>query len=81
MNRRDFNKALGALLAASVLPNEIPAATNATAASDTDHIHSSVPTGPAQQIAMLVYPAFTALDLVGPHQFLAALGNVQVHLV
>jgi cyclohexyl-isocyanide hydratase len=81
MNRREFTKALGALLAASVLPDKVTAATDAPATSNADHIHRSVPTGPAQQIAMLVYPAFTALDLVGPHQFLAALGNVQVHLV
>jgi cyclohexyl-isocyanide hydratase len=81
MNRREFTKAFGALLAASILPDTRAAATDAPAVSHTDHIHRSVPTGPAQQIAMLVYPAFTTLDLVGPHQVLAALGNVQVHLV
>jgi cyclohexyl-isocyanide hydratase len=32
------------------------------------------------QIAMLVYPQFTALDLIGPHTFLASL-NADVHLV
>jgi cyclohexyl-isocyanide hydratase len=81
MNRREFTKALGTLLAASLLPDTRAAATDVPAASHTDHIHRSVPTGPAQHIAMLVYPAFTTLDLVGPHQVLAALGNVQVHLV
>lgn len=49
--------------------------------SADDDIHSSVPTGPPQQIAMLIYPDFTALDLVGPHTFLAGLMNVDVHLV
>jgi cyclohexyl-isocyanide hydratase len=40
-----------------------------------------VPEGPPEQIALLIYPKFTALDLIGPHTFLAALGNVKVHLV
>jgi cyclohexyl-isocyanide hydratase len=34
-----------------------------------------------QQIVMLVYPQFNALDLVGPHAFLAGLMNADVHLV
>ncbi len=81
MNRREFHKTLGALMAAALLPDTRAAAAESQAPSHTDHTHRSVPTGPAQHIAMLVYPAFTALDLVGPHQCLAALGNVQVHLV
>jgi cyclohexyl-isocyanide hydratase len=44
-------------------------------------MHGSVPEGPPQQIAMLIYPEFTAQDLIGPHTFLASLMNVQVHLV
>jgi cyclohexyl-isocyanide hydratase len=43
--------------------------------------HASVPSGAPQQIAMLVYPELTALDLIGPHTFLAGLMNVNVHLV
>lgn len=39
-----------------------------------------IPTGPPQQIAMLVYPQMTALDLVGPQTILATLTNVKVHL-
>lgn len=34
-----------------------------------------------EQIAMLVYPKFTALDLVGPHYFFACLFGAKVHLV
>lgn len=34
-----------------------------------------------EQIAMLLYPGFTALDFVGPHHFLAGLFGGQVHLV
>ncbi len=40
-----------------------------------------VPTGPPQQVAMLVYPGMTALDLIGPNQILASLMNIDVHLV
>lgn len=40
-----------------------------------------IPDGPPQQIAMLVYPHMTALDLVGPNQIFAWMGNVEVHLV
>ena len=34
-----------------------------------------------EQIGMLLYPGFTALDFVGPHHFLAGLFGGQVHLV
>jgi cyclohexyl-isocyanide hydratase len=40
-----------------------------------------IPSGPPQQIAMLVYPQMTALDLVGPQTILSTLTNVKVHLV
>jgi cyclohexyl-isocyanide hydratase len=33
------------------------------------------------QVAMLVYPQFTALDLIGPHTFLAGLMSADVQLV
>jgi cyclohexyl-isocyanide hydratase len=58
-------------------PKPIHATENTTGNS----IHSTVPSGPPQQIAMLIYPQFTALDLVGPHAFLSGLMNVDVHLV
>ena len=34
-----------------------------------------------EEIAMLVYPKFTALDLVGPHYFYACMFGAKVHLV
>lgn len=34
-----------------------------------------------EEIAMLIYPKFTALDLVGPHYFFACLFGAKVHLV
>ncbi|MFD2580739.1 DJ-1/PfpI family protein [Novosphingobium colocasiae] len=39
------------------------------------------PVGGQEQIAMLLYPKFTALDLVGPHYFFACLFGAKVHLV
>jgi len=34
-----------------------------------------------EQVAMLLYPKFTALDLVGPHFFFASMYGAKVHLV
>ncbi|MBB3020385.1 putative intracellular protease/amidase [Microvirga lupini] len=34
-----------------------------------------------EQIAMLVYPGFTALDFVGPYHFLAGIPGATIHLV
>ena len=34
-----------------------------------------------EEVAMLLYPKFTALDLVGPHYFFACLFGAKVHLV
>ncbi|WP_197284763.1 DJ-1/PfpI family protein [Piscinibacter sakaiensis] len=34
-----------------------------------------------EQIAMLIYPEFTALDLVGPHYMFTSLWGAKVHLV
>ena len=46
-----------------------------------DHVRLAVPTGPPQQIAMVLHPRCIPLDVFGPHAVFAALGNVQVHLV
>lgn len=35
----------------------------------------------SEEIALLIYPGFTALDLVGPHFFLSGLMGAKVHLV
>src|SRR5438132_754245 len=39
------------------------------------------PVAKRKTIAMLVYPGFTALDLVGPHQVFSVLQGYQVQLV
>lgn len=66
----------GASLAAASTNSRSGPATPAPA----PHPHD-LPTGPTQQIAMLIYEGMTALDLVGPQLMLASLMNVRVHLV
>ena len=61
-----------------------PAFAEGTEEQRTDSMaamHGAVPSGPTQQIGMLIYPNMTALDLIGPHTFLAGLMNVAVHLL
>ncbi len=86
MNRRMFAKTLGAsVLASSTLrmqASSTPGDIFPQAAGSPSHTaHQAVPSGPPQQIAMLLYPGMYALDLVGPHVFLSGLMNVDVHLV
>ncbi len=86
MNRRAFAKTLGAsVLASSTLRMQAAGMSGdvlpQAAGSPSQAAHESIPTGPPQQIAMLLYPGMYALDLVGPHAFLSGLMNVEVHLV
>lgn len=81
MNRRKFNKTLGALLAASVVPVRASATAETQAAPSPSSIQGAVPSGSPQHIAMLVHPGFIPLDLFGPQAVFAMLGNVHVHLV
>lgn len=79
MTRREFTKAMGTALAASIIANRLFDGPRVAVADD--HIHGSVPSGPPQQIGMLLCPAMTAQDLIGPHLFFAGLMNVKVHLL
>jgi cyclohexyl-isocyanide hydratase len=53
----------------------------ATEAEVDKAMQDAMANGAKLQIAMLVYPQFTAPDLIGPHTFLAGLMNADVHLV
>ncbi len=83
MDRRSFAKQFSVALAASAVigraQQQVYHATSPSTSMDT--VHSPVPTGPLQQIGMLMYPGMTPLDLVGPHAFLSGLMNVEVHLL
>jgi cyclohexyl-isocyanide hydratase len=81
MNRRTFNKTLGAVLAASMFPDQVLAAADSQATGATGGANNMASENELSHIAMLVHPAFVTLDLIGPHQFFTALGNVDVHLV
>jgi len=78
MTRRDLGAAaLGALLA-----NEALRASPARSETTQSHGHDM----PAhwmgkEKIAFVIYPQFTALDMVGPHHMLASLMGATVHLV
>lgn len=70
---------------AAASPSASPAAA-AQAAQHDEHMEAmSRVLGPGlwgqEQIAMLLYPKFTALDLVGPHYFFACMFGAKVHLV
>ena len=97
MNRRKLIQTLGAnglaIAAASALASEAFASPAQNSGVDPatppppgarpvhDMSGYGIPDGPPQQIAMLLYPKMTTLDLIGPQQIFATLGNVKVHLV
>ncbi|EYD74272.1 ThiJ/PfpI family protein [Rubellimicrobium mesophilum DSM 19309] len=75
LNRRIALAALAGLALAPTVPGPVRAEERlATPAA-------SAPDGTVDRIAMLVYPGMTALDLVGPHHFLASMSGAQVDLV
>jgi transcriptional regulator GlxA family with amidase domain len=80
--RRDFLRHIAAAgLAGSAVTAHaaVPAKQDATLTHDM----SALPPGwmGKEQIAMLLYPEFTALDLIGPQYMLASLWGAKVHLV
>ena len=87
MNRRELIQTLGAgglTLAASTLtpsPSSAQTPKLPKAASKHDMSGYGIPTGKPQQVAMLIYPQMTALDLVGPAQIFSAMGNIEIHYV
>ena len=91
-NRRSVMQSLGtlALLAPFVALDRSAAAApptpSAKPVNDADHMQLMADVlGPGlmgkEQVAMLLYPGFTALDLVGPQFFFAGMMGATVHLV
>jgi cyclohexyl-isocyanide hydratase len=77
MNRREFSQQLyGAALSAAFA--KITVAQQQT--HDASGQQSPKPEKP-EEIAMLIYPGMTALDLVGPEQVFGYLGNAHIELV
>ena len=85
MKRRDFAYLTTGLVALGLSSKAAAEAARTTTEQPTDADVDRSMTAATQaaqlQIAMLVYPQFTALDLIGPHTFLASLPNADVHLV
>jgi cyclohexyl-isocyanide hydratase len=84
MDRRQFATLAATALASLTVPAGVAARETQAAGptpADANRAMEEAMRGPRLQLAMLVYPQFTALDLIGPHTFLAALMNVDVHLV
>jgi cyclohexyl-isocyanide hydratase len=85
-NRRDFLKTATTLAGALVVGNGRAAATDTpppAADAPPQHDMSAMPASwmGNDKIAMLLYPGFTALDLVGPQYFFASLMGANVQLV
>ena len=87
--RRDFLRRAaaaglaGSATAAVAAENASPTKPAAPPKAEVGHDMNQLPphwTG-KEQIAMLLYPGFTALDLVGPHHMLSSLMGAKVHLV
>src|SRR5690242_17253515 len=77
MNRREFSQQLcSAALSAAFAKMAVPQQQTQTT---SDH-QPPKPEKP-EEIAMLIYPGMTALDLVGPEQVFGYLGNVHIELV
>jgi len=76
LSRRDMLRLLAAASVASVLP-----ATLMRAAEPTPHVMPEQLRMGSEQIAILVYPEFTALDALGPHYFLSGMMGATVRFV
>jgi cyclohexyl-isocyanide hydratase len=84
LNRRDALRLLALAAAGGAMPQSLRAAeTNASTKVEKPlHIHpqQQLRMG-SEQIAILVYPEFTALDALGPHYFLAGMMGATVRFV
>jgi cyclohexyl-isocyanide hydratase len=89
LTRRQFAAAAAVAAAVAHSPGDLLAQQtgggepSAGAATGSPHDMSSMPAHwmGAEEIAFLIYPQFTALDMVGPHHMLTSLMGAKVHLV
>lgn len=89
MDRREMLTAFGggAMLAPFLALERAAAAVAQTSTAKSATAHDDLMAIPGmkmhgdEQVAMLLYPGFTALDLVGPHYFFACMMGATVHLV
>ena len=84
LTRRDIVVAAAAAAAQTLVPAASRAQSetgNAHATHSADHPEMPAHWMGSEQIAFLIYPQFTALDMVGPHHMLTSLMGATVHLV
>lgn len=84
LSRRQLAEAaLGILAASSTLTKVQSAAAQEAKPQAPDHDMSAFPASwhGSEKIAFLIYPQFTALDMVGPHYMLASLMGATTYLV
>lgn len=82
-SRRHILQILAGGIAATGFANSLHATETSEKSGHHDHDMSGMPAHwhGNEVIAMLLYPGFTALDLVGPHYMLGNLMGAKVHLV
>lgn len=89
LTRRQFSAAAAVAAAVAHSPGDLLAQQTGGgepspgAANGSPHDMSSMPAHwmGSEEIAFLIYPQFTALDMVGPHHMLTSLMGAKVHLV
>jgi len=90
LTRRQFSAAAAVAAAVAHSPGDLLAQQTgggappaAAGGNEMPHDMSSMPAHwmGSEQIAFLIYPQFTALDMVGPHHMLTSLMGANVHLV
>lgn len=83
LSKRDLMVGIVGGLAAAGLPPLATLAAEGDAAVAADHDMTAMPASwhGSEQIALVAYPGFTALDLIGPHYMLASLMGATVHIV
>jgi len=84
ISKRDVLRILAASVGGAILPSA--ASAGAGGSPSAPNAHDSMHEMPAswygkEQIAFLIYPQFTSLDMVGPHYMLASLMGATVHIV
>ncbi len=85
ITRRSINKGVAGLLATPLLGATLSTTLAQAPAQEQPAAHdmSAMPAHwiGSEQIAFLIYPEFTALDMVGPHHMLTSLMGAKTHLV
>jgi len=81
LTRRQFAAAIAGTASALAAASDAPSSAHAADATAAGHTAMPAHWMGREQVAFVVYPQFTALDMVGPHHMLSALMGATVHVV